>query len=169
MSVLSRLFFWSPNSRILVWKLCLLFQTILYLWLVLILEVFSSWDIKEGQFQFLVTFLAVFFWSVDCTNQFYISSHILKMAMFEHRKCFIWVFLVFSFLVFSIFKYLKSTFLAIFPDLKMLQFWSVNYLCQVCKLYFYFGHVRNFGQYLYLSVFSKHCDWYAIYALVSTN
>ena len=37
----------------------------------------------------------------------------------------------------------------------MLQFWSVNYICQVCKLYFYFGHVRNFGQYLYLSVFSK--------------
>ena len=26
----------------------------------LILEIFSSWDIKKGQFQFLVTFLAVF-------------------------------------------------------------------------------------------------------------
>ena len=38
----------------------------------------------------------------------------------------------------------------------MLKFWSVNYICQVCKLYFYFGHVRNFGQYLYLSVFSEH-------------
>ena len=38
----------------------------------------------------------------------------------------------------------------------MLKFWSVNYICQVCKLYFYFGHVQNFGQYLYLSVFSKH-------------
>ena len=37
----------------------------------------------------------------------------------------------------------------------MLKFWSVNYICQVCKLYFYFGHVRNFGQYLYLSVFNK--------------
>ena len=30
------------------------------LWPVLILEVFSSWDIKKGQFQFLLTFLAVF-------------------------------------------------------------------------------------------------------------
>ena len=34
----------------------------------------------------------------------------------------------------------------------MWKFWSVNYICQVCKLYFYFGHVGNFGQYLHLSV-----------------
>ena len=65
-------FFWSANCTILVCKLCLLFQTILDLWSVLILEIFSgwdikkgqfqfsSWDIKQGQFQFLVTFLAVF-------------------------------------------------------------------------------------------------------------
>ena len=40
----------------------------------------------------------------------------------------------------------------------MLKFWSVNYICQVCKLYFYFGHVRNFGQYLYLcSHFTQSC------------
>ena len=25
----------------------------------------------------------------------------------------------------------------------MLQFWSVNYICQICKLYFYFGLVQN--------------------------
>ena len=37
----------------------------------------------------------------------------------------------------------------------MLKFWSVPYICQVCKLYFYFGHGRDFEQYLYLSVFSK--------------
>ena len=37
----------------------------------------------------------------------------------------------------------------------MLQFWSVNYIYQICKLHIYFGHVRNFGQYLYLSVLSK--------------
>ena len=24
----------------------------------------------------------------------------------------------------------------------MLQLWSLNYICQVCKLFFYFGHVR---------------------------
>ena len=46
----------------------LIFETILDLWSVLILEIFSSWDIKKGQFQFLVTFLAVFFWSVNCTS-----------------------------------------------------------------------------------------------------
>ena len=61
-------FFWSVNCTILACKLCLLFQTILNLWPVLILEIFSGWDIKKGQFQFLVTFLAVFFWSVNCTN-----------------------------------------------------------------------------------------------------
>ena len=37
----------------------------------------------------------------------------------------------------------------------MLKFWSANYICQVCRLYFYFGNVRNFGQYLYLSAFDK--------------
>ena len=46
-------------------------------------------------------------------------------------------------------------FLAIFPDMEIWQIWSVNYICQVCKLYFYFGHVQHFGQYLYLSGFSK--------------
>ena len=39
----------------------------------------------------------------------------------------------------------------------MLKFWSVNYTYQVCKSHFYFRHVQNFRQYLYLSVFSKHC------------
>ena len=37
----------------------------------------------------------------------------------------------------------------------MLQLWSVNYICQICKLHIYFGHVQNFGQYLHLSVFGK--------------
>ena len=53
-------FFWSANCTILVCKLCLLFQTILDLWPVLILEIFSCWDIKKGQFEFLVSFLVVF-------------------------------------------------------------------------------------------------------------
>ena len=38
----------------------------------------------------------------------------------------------------------------------MLRFWSVNYISQVCKLYFYFGHAQSFGQYLYLVVSSRH-------------
>ena len=42
-------FFWSANCTILACKLCLLFETILYLWSVLILDIFSSWDIKKGQ------------------------------------------------------------------------------------------------------------------------
>ena len=40
----------------------------------------SCWDSKKGQFQFLVTFLVVLFWSVNCANQFYISSLILNMG-----------------------------------------------------------------------------------------
>ena len=39
----------------------------LNLWPVLILEIFSCWDIEKGQLKFLVTFLAVFFQSVNCT------------------------------------------------------------------------------------------------------
>ena len=115
-------FFWSVNCTILVCKLYLLFQTILNLCPVLILEIFSGWDIKKGQFQFLVTFLAVFFWSVNCTNLVYISSY------FEHGQCFIWGFLVFSFLVFSVFKYLKFTLSSNFS-------WSGNVEVLVCKLY----------------------------------
>ena len=38
-----------------------------------------------------------------------------------------------------------------------MNFCSVNCIYQVCKLYFYFRHVRNFRQYLYLSVFSNYC------------
>ena len=126
---LFRLFFWSANCTILICKLCLLFQTILDLCPVLIMEIFSCWDIKKIQFQFLITFLVVFFWSVNCTNQVCISSHILNMGniLFEGFQ-----YLVFQFLAFL--SILSLLFLAIFPVLEMLKFWSVNYICQVCKL-----------------------------------
>ena len=87
-------------------------------------------------------------------------------------------FLVFIFLVFSVYKNLKSNqhllFLATFADLEMLQFWSVYYICQVFKLYFYFGQVQNFRQYLYFSVFSKQwkcptfsfCYIYVVYVVL---
>ena len=50
---------------------------------------------------------------------------------------------------------MQLLFLAIFLDLEMLKFWPVKYISQVCQLYFFFGNVLNFGQCLYLSVFSK--------------
>ena len=65
---------------ILVCKLCLLFQIILDLWPVLILETFSSWDITKGRVSILSYFLAVFFWSTNCANQVSISSHILNIG-----------------------------------------------------------------------------------------
>ena len=43
------------------------------------MEIYSCWDIRKRQFQFLVTFLVVFFLSVNCTNQVGILSHILNM------------------------------------------------------------------------------------------
>ena len=118
------------------------------LWPVLILEVFSSWDIKKGQFQFLLTFLVVFFWSVNCTNQVCIPSHTLNMGNILSEGFWYLVFLFLAFL-----SILSLLFLAVFPDLEMLQFWSVNYICLVCKLYYNFGHFQNFGQYLY------ECFW----------
>ena len=47
----------------------------------------------------------------------------------------------------------------------MLKFWSVNYTCQVCKLQFYLGHVRNFGQ-VYIWVFSINSECVLLLALV---
>ena len=64
------------------------------------------------------------------------------MTYFEHGQCFIWGILVFSFLVFSIFKYLKFNFSSNFSDLEMLKLWSVNYMCPVCNLCFYLRHVQ---------------------------
>ena len=115
-------FFWSANCTVLVSKLCLLFQTILDLWPVLILGIFSSLIIKKAQFQFLVSFLVVFFWSVNCANQICIAA-----SYFKHGQCFIWGFLVFRFLAFSVLSILNLLFSAIFPDLEMLKFWSVKY------------------------------------------
>ena len=115
--------FWSVNCTSLVCKLSVLFQTILDLWPVFILEIFSCWDIKKGQFQFLVTSLVVFF--LVC-NLYKSGLHIISYV--KHGKYFIWGFLVFRFLVFSIFKYLKFSF-------------SSNFSCSrivkvlVCKLY----------------------------------
>ena len=41
----------------------------------------------------------------------------------------------------------------------MLKSWSVNYICQVCKLYFYFGNI-------YISVFSINSENVLFLALV---
>ena len=74
---------------------------------------FWWWDVKKGQFKSLVPFSAVF------------------IKYLRHGQCFTCGFLVFSFLVFSVYKNFKYNhhllFLAVFPDLKMVLFWSVNY------------------------------------------
>ena len=141
---------YAYSDFFLVCKLCLLFQTILDLWPVLILEIFSCWDINKGQFRFLVTFLVVFFLVCKLWKS---GPHII--TYFKHGKYFIWGFLVFNFLVFSVFKYLKFSFSSNFSCSGNVKVLVCKYIYQVCKLYFYFGHVRNFGQYLYLSVFNK--------------
>ena len=115
-------FFWSGNCTILVCKLCFLLQVILDLWPVLILEILSSWAIKKGQFQFLVTFFSCFF----LTCKLY-KSGLYITTYFKHGQCFIWGFLVF-FLVFSVFKYLKFTFSSDFS-------WAGNVKVLVYKSY----------------------------------
>ena len=72
------------------------------------------------------------------------------VTYFRHKQCFICRFLVFSFLVFSVYKNLKSDYHLLFHSI-LVQF----YVCQACKLYFYFGYVQNYGQYLYSSILSK--------------
>ena len=114
---------------------------------VLKLGILGGWDFKKGQFQFLVTLLAVFFCSANCTNLVCISSHILIMCnvLFEGFE-----YLVFSFLAFLS---ILSLFLLVFsPDLEMLHFWSVHYICQVCKLYFYL-EMSEILDNIYISVF----------------
>ena len=94
-----QIFSWVINCTVLVCKLCFLFQTILDLWPLLILEIFICWNIKKGQFEYLVTFLAVFFLVGKlCKSGLYIITY------FEHGQCFILGFLVFSFLVFNFIK-----------------------------------------------------------------
>ena len=39
----------------------------------------------------------------------------------------------FSALAFTNTARLNTSFLAIFPDMETTQFWSVNYICQVCQ------------------------------------
>ena len=86
-------------------------------------EIFSCWDIRKDQFQFLVTFLVVFFLVCKlCKSVLYIITY------FKHGKYFIWGFLVFSFLVFSVSKYFKFSFSSNF-------FCFGNVKVLVCKLY----------------------------------
>ena len=47
----------------------------------------------------------------------------------------------------------------------MLKFWSVNYICQVCKLYFYFGHVQILDN-IYIWVFLVNIESVLRLALV---
>ena len=60
---------------------------------------------------------------------------------------------------------LSLVFLAIFPVLEMLKFWSVNYICQVCKLYFYFDMSEILDN-VYIWVFSINSECVLLLALV---
>ena len=87
---------------------------------------FYYWDIKKGQIEFFVTFLAVFFWSLTCTNQVYISQHILDMdnVSFERLQ-----YLVFYSLV--LLKILSLTTIYFSSNFS----WCGNVTVLVCKLY----------------------------------
>ena len=69
---------------------------------------------------------------VNCTNQVCISSHILNMENILFEGFYL---LVFKFL--ALLSILNLHFPAIFSVLEMLKCWSINYICQVCKLYIF--------------------------------
>ena len=120
---------------------------------------FQQLGYQEGSVSILSYFFSCFFLVcklyIRSVNQACISSHILNMGnvLFEGFQ-----YLVFQFLAFL--SILNLLFLAIFPDLEMLKFWSVNYICQFCKLYFYFGYVRIYlalVKYMLCSHFTENC------------
>ena len=43
---------------------------------------------------------------------------------------------------------IKRMILLLFSHREMMQIWSVNYTCQVCKLNMFFGNAPYYGQYL---------------------
>ena len=97
-------FFWSLSCAILVYKLYISIRTILDCWAVLIFEVFYGGIFQKINFNSW-SFFRCFFWSVNFAGWALLSQHIRILLL-----------------------------LAIFPDLEMAQFWSVNYICQVYKL-----------------------------------
>ena len=64
----------------------------------------------------------------------------------------------------GIYKKRKSIYhllvLVIFSDLDIIQFWSVNYMCQVCKLYNLFGTYPKVLAVFNFSVFGEQCGSY---------
>ena len=79
-----------------------------------------------------------FFWSV------HIGEHIW-VTYFVHV---VFIFQEFTNDIKNSSTAIKRMILLLSPDLEMMQIWSVNYTCQVCKLNMFFGHVPYYGQYL---------------------
>ena len=93
------------------------------------LRFIASFDIGDylGYWEGSVSVLSYFFSCFFLVCKLY-KSGLYIITYFEHGKYFIWGILVFSFLVFSVFKYLKSIFSSSFS-------WSGNVTVLVCKLY----------------------------------
>ena len=83
---------------------------------------FQQLGYQEGSVSVFSYIFSCFFWSVNCTNQVCMSSHILDMGnvLFESLQ-----YLVFQVLLFL--SILNLLFVTIFPDLEMLVL--------ICKLY----------------------------------
>ena len=120
-------FFWCVNCTCLLSKLHLLFQTILDWLVVLRMEIFISEILRRVSFNPYLLLL-MFFSSLQVEQIRYVYHYILDIdiVLFEG-------FLVFSLIVFRVYKNLKSNhhllFLVIFNDLDTIQCWSVNYVC----------------------------------------
>ena len=72
----------------------------------------------------------MFFWPVNCKSRAFTSQYILDMDNILFGSLYYWHSWKLQGLTLLI--------LAIFPNLEMTWFWSVNYICQVCKLKLFF-------------------------------
>ena len=104
---------------------------------------------------------SIFLWSINYTKEVCISYRIvldLEIVLVEGA-------LVFSFLVFSIYENHNSNHnllvLALFPDLEVMQFWSINYVCQICNLHLLFWTCPKFSTIFIFAVFREQKNFSA--------
>ena len=122
-------FSWYLNCTSLVCKMYISIPTIFNFWAVLIFEVFYS-----GIF-YMVIFQMFFFVCKLYKFALYITTY------FGHGQCFIWEFLVLTFI---------DTARLNITSFRNFDLWII-YVRPLSKRS-YFGHVRNFKQYLYWQV-----------------
>ena len=129
----------------LVCKLCLLFQTILDLWAKLMLKVFSYKILRR------IIFNSQLLFELLCSGIQIVQIRSVYHTIFWTQSMFYLKVFNIMLLVFSIYKLKSNHHLAIFPDLEMMQFWSVNLYVPCVNILLSFYISRSLGN-IYMSV-----------------